>query len=381
MKVLQVIPELNAGGAERTTLEIAEALTAAGHEAVVASCGGRLEAELEHLGGRLVRMDAKTKNPITLRRNATRLASVIREQGVDLIHARSRAPAWSAFWAAKQTGIPYVTTYHGTYNARSALKRLYNSVMARGERVIANSEFIADHVRKEHAFAADRITIIPRGVDLRRYTPGEIPQDRLRAQSDTWALPDDGAIRLLLPARLTRWKGQEVAIDALAQLKTRDWATLPHLVLAGDDQGRHDYTQGLKNRIQQAGLQDHVHLVGHCSDMPAAIELCDIVLTPSIEPEAFGRTTAEAGAMKRPVIAANHGGAMEIIAQGETGLKVEPCNSDALAQGIADVITLGPAGRAQMGEKARARVARAYSTQALQAATLRVYEEVLKCRP
>jgi len=378
MIVLQVIPELDAGGAERTTLEIAEAVIAEGGRALVASAGGRLEDELAALGGELIRMPAASKNPLDLWRNMHRLIATIRSQAVDIVHARSRAPAWSAKWACDRTGAHFVTTYHGTYNARSSLKRRYNSVMARGERVIANSEFIRDHIAAEHPFATSRVRVIPRGVDLVRFDPEAVGEDRLAALRQAWSLdPQDQSPLLLLPARLTGWKGQREAIRALGRLQDDPEVETPRLVLAGDAQGRQTYVEELQALAASENVAERVFIVGHCSDMPAAMMLCDLVLTPSNEPEAFGRTAAEAGAMLKPVIAADHGGAREVVLHGETGWRVSPGDAAALAAAIAGALALTPEDRAIVGERARAHVIAEFSTVSLQASTLRVYHEVL----
>ncbi|GLK53178.1 MAG: glycosyl transferase [Maricaulis sp.] len=382
MIVLQVIPELDAGGAERTTLEIAEAVIAEGGRALVASAGGRLEDELAALGGELIRMPAASKNPLDLWRNMLRLVATVRSEAVDIVHARSRAPAWSAKWACDRTDAHFVTTYHGTYNARSSLKRRYNSVMARGERVIANSEFIRDHIATEHPFATSRVRVIPRGVDLVRFDPEAVGEDRLAALRQAWALdPQDQSPLLLLPARLTGWKGQREAIRALGRLQDDPDVETPRLVLAGDAQGRQTYVEELQALAASENVAGRVFIVGHCSDMPAAMMLCDLVLTPSNEPEAFGRTAAEAGAMLKPVIAADHGGAREVVLHGETGWRVPPGDPGALAAAIAGALALAPEDRDAVGQRARAHVIAEFSTVSLQASTLRVYHEVLNSQP
>ncbi|OLF71465.1 glycosyl transferase [Maricaulis sp. W15] len=380
MILLQVIPELDAGGAERTTLEVAEAVIEAGGRAVVASQGGRLEEELAALGGELVRLPVASKNPFVLWSNMHALIRLIRSEGVDIVHARSRAPAWSAKWACDRTAAHFVTTYHGTYNARSALKRRYNAVMAAGERVIANSNFIADHVRAEHGVGEDRLVVIPRGVDLARFDPAAISQSRIDTLRTRWGLDGLGdAPCLLLPGRLTGWKGQREAIRALAALPPD--GPSPHLLLAGDAQGRDAYVAELDALALELGVPERVHRVGHCTDMPAAFALSDLVLTPSVEPEAFGRTAAEAGAMGRLVIAADHGGAREVVEHGKTGWRVPPGDPAALAKAIADALALAPDDRAIMVAAARDHVTTHFSTRSLQASTLRVYHEVLNSRP
>jgi glycosyltransferase involved in cell wall biosynthesis len=381
MNILQVIPQLEAGGAERTTLEVAEAIIADGGRALVASQGGRLEAELAALGGELVRLPVASKNPITLWRNTGRLVRLIREAQIDIVHARSRAPAWSAKWAADRTDAHFVTTYHGTYNSGSSLKRRYNSVMARGERVIANSHFIEAHVRAEHPFAFDRITVIPRGVDFDRFDLEMISDDRLEALATAWDV-DRNQKRLLalFPARLTGWKGQRETLRAMGLLKSQG-VEPPLVIFAGDAQGRTAYVDELNDLVDSFALRDDVRMVGHCDDMPAAFALCDLALTPSVQPEAFGRTAAEAGAMHRPVIACDHGGAREVIDAGVTGWRVPPGDVEALASALADVIAMSPAKRALMGQAACEYVTNRFSTRSLQAATLRLYREILDCTP
>ncbi|WP_019960740.1 glycosyltransferase family 4 protein [Woodsholea maritima] len=373
MNILQVIPELDAGGAERTTLEVAEIIIRSGGKALVVSQGGRMVDELKALGAELIRMPVKSKNPFTIWQNAGRLTDIIRKRDIDIIHARSRAPAWSAYWAAKRTLIPFVTTYHGTYNAKSGFKRWYNSVMAKGDRVIANSNFIADHVRREHGVGEDRLRIIPRGVDLKTLDPKAVNHSRIAAMRASWDLaPEQKAI--LLPARLTRWKGQEVALKAFAPLAPKGYV----LVMAGDAQGRDDYVDGLRSLAKDLGILDNIRLPGHILDMPAAYVACEVVLTPSIEPEAFGRTAAEAQAMGRAVIAADHGGACEVIADQKTGWRVTPGDDQALAQTLSHVLSLPQDRLDQLAMDARARVVEHFSKQSLQEKTLQVYREALE---
>ena len=372
MNILQVIPELDAGGAERTTIEVAEAITRAGGRCIVASRGGRLEDELQAVGGELVRLDMKTKNPLALWRNAARLSALIRAEGIDLVHARSRAPAWSAKWAARRTGKPFVTTYHGAYNARSALKRRYNAVMAAGDRVIANSQFIADHVRAEHGVSEDRLRVIPRGVDLARFDPDAVDPARTEALKARWGVQPGEAL-IVLPGRLTRWKGQAFFIEVLTRLET---PRPLRLVCPGDAQGREDYRAELEHAARQAGVS--LVLPGHETDMPAVYLCADVVVCPSMEPEAFGRTAAEAQAMGAPVIAADHGGAREAVADGETGWRSAPGDTDAWRASVLAALSLDEEARTKLAEAGRERIGARFSTAQLQESTLRVYRELLE---
>jgi glycosyltransferase involved in cell wall biosynthesis len=376
--ILQVIPHLSAGGAERTAIEVAEALVAAKATALVLSAGGRLEGELSRVGGELIRFDnAPTKNPFLMFAHAGSIAKIIRQRNVDLIHARSRAPAWSAMWAAHRMKKPFVTTYHGVYKAKSDLKRRYNSVMARGDVVIANSEYTAAHIRDQHPFAANRIVTIPRGVDISKFSVDKVTPVRLATLEAEWRIPEaDRPAIILLPARMTAWKGHREAIEAAALLAGkagRSW----RMVFAGDAQGREGYLDELRQLITSHGLDDRIVIVGHCDDMPAALALADIVIAPSNEPEAFGRVAAEAGAMGKPVIGSAIGAQREVIAHGETGLLIPPSDPAALAEAMADLLERGPGLRNVMGKTAISRIQERFTTIALQKATLAVYDRLI----
>ncbi|NBC20117.1 MAG: glycosyltransferase [Alphaproteobacteria bacterium] len=378
--ILQAIPELDAGGAERTVLEITEALREAGARSLVATRGGRMARDLEALGGEVVRIDARSKNPLTLRANSRRLAALVAARGIDLIHARSRAPAWSALWAARKAGAAFVTTYHGAYSGGNRAKILYNSVMARGDRVIANSDWMAAHVRAVHGLGEDRLVTIKRGVDLMSFDPDTIPPERARDQRAAWGLhPDDRRLVLLLPGRLTDWKGQRLAVSALARMSDEERAERV-LVCMGDAQGRADYVEALQRDVAEAGLTGAVIIAPHSPDMPAALLAADIVISASIRPEAFGRIVAEGSAMGRPVIAPDHGGAREIVLDGETGTRFAPGDPHALAGAIRTLVALGERGRKALGETGRAHIAANYSKRGLQAATLGVYSQLLGAR-
>jgi glycosyltransferase involved in cell wall biosynthesis len=379
LSVLQVTPELNAGGVERTTLEMAEAISRAGGLALVASAGGRLEPDLRAAGGELIRIPANSKNPITAFQNAQRIAQIVRTRRVHIIHARSRAPAWSAMLAARWTGTPFVTTFHGIYNARSPLKRYYNSVMARGDLVIANSEYTREHVLEHYDIAsADRVIAVPRGVDLNIFDRSKVRDE------DVWALrtrlrfpEDDKRLTILAPARLTRWKGQLVIIEAMALLEKRRPGAA-RIVFAGDAQGRAAYVEEMNAMIDAHKLRAAVSIAGHLRNMPVAFAMADASAFPVIEPEAFGRGAVESQAMGVPVIATNLGGYRETVIEGETGFLVPAASVQALAGALERMIDLGPEGRAAMGAKGRSRVRALYSKEALQTATMAVYQRVLQ---
>ncbi|WP_240609433.1 glycosyltransferase family 4 protein [Phenylobacterium deserti] len=376
--LLQVVPELETGGAEQTTLDVARAVIAAGGKALVASRGGRMAARLENDGGQLIALPMQTKNPLRMVGNAARLAQLIRREKVSIVHARSRAPAFSALWAARATGTPFVATYHGVYKAKSALKRWYNAVMTRGDLVIANSEYTRDHILAEHGLDPAKMVTIPRGVDLERFDPAQVSDERVTELQRAWGLAaSDARTKILLAGRLTRIKGHLTIIEAAAKLKAQGLSDFV-ILFAGDDQGRVEYRQELISAIAAAGLQQEIRIVGHCSDMPAAYLLSDLAILPTIVPESFGRAAVEPQAMGRPVIASSHGGTTETVVGGVTGWLAAPGDAEAWAVALRQAIALGPDGRARMGKAGAERSRRLYSVDAMCAATLAAYERVLE---
>jgi len=375
--ILQIIPSLHAGGAERTTIDIAHALVAEGYAAIVASEGGRMEYELLQAGAELIRFPAATKNPLTIWQNAETLADIIRERNVVLVHARSRAPAWSAFIAARRTRIPFVTTYHGIYSGKGRLKRAYNSVMAKGDAVIANSQWTANHVLKTYPAAQARLAVIPRGLDLSYFDPAQVTPARVASLWRIWQLTGRERI-VLLPGRLSRWKGQLVFIEALALLKASGrWPEDARAVIAGDTQGRSEYGSELAHAIQEADVDGIVTLTGHINDMAAAYVASSIVISASTDPEAFGRVPPEAAAMGRPVIATDHGGTRETVLVGESGLLTPPGDAVALAGSIADLLGRTPEQLAEMGARGQTHVAERFTVERMCADTLALYRKLI----
>ncbi|MBV9512201.1 MAG: glycosyltransferase family 4 protein [Caulobacteraceae bacterium] len=371
--LLQVTPELETGGAEQTTLDISRAVVRAGGRSLVASRGGRMAARLKADGGRLIALPMQSKNPLTILANAERLKTVIRRNKVSVVHARSRAPAFSAYLAARACGVPYLATYHGVYEAKGELKRWYNAIMTRGEVVIANSAYTRERVIAEHDLAPEKVIAIDRGVDLERFDPARMTPERIATLARACELKaDDGRARLILAGRLTRWKGQGLLVEAAARLKAQG-RTPPLILLVGDDQGRGGYRGELLAAIEAANLKDSVRLLGHCDDMPAAYGLAEFACAPSLKPEPFGRTAVEPQAMGLPVLAADHGAARETVADGETGWLVAPGDAEAWATAIARAAALPPGARKAMGEAAMARARRLYSVEAMSEATLAIY--------
>ena len=291
MTVLQLVPALETGGAERTTVDVSKALVDAGHRSIVASAGGRMVAELTEAGGQHVKMPLSARNPVTIFANAARITALVRRFNVDVIHARSRAPAWSALLASRRTGTPWMTTYHGIYSENGRLKRLYNSVMARSDAIIANSNYTAELITERYGTDPAQISVIYRGIDLDRYRPDAITEERKEALRRQWNIGSDERIVLNI-ARLTSWKGQEVLIDAACREPLSGRQNIV-FILAGDDQGRSRYRLQLQEQIDDLGASSRIRLVGHCSDVPAALALADVSVVASTLPEAFGRAAAQ----------------------------------------------------------------------------------------
>lgn len=371
--VLQVLPALVTGGAERGTVDIAGAIIADGGTAIVASEGGPMENDLKRLGALHLKMPLASKNPLVMRRNVARLVKVIEGYKVDLVHARSRAPAWSARAAARQTGCHFVTTFHAPYNFSNALKKRYNAVMADGERVIAISDFIAEHVRSNYKVDPKMLRVIHRGVDLARFDPDRVSAERMIQLTTRWRLPD-GLPLILMPGRLTRWKGQAVLLEALSYLRDIDY----RCVLVGSDQGRTAYRRELEELINRHGLAGKVLLLDECNDMPAAYMLSDVVVSASTDPEGFGRIIGEAQALGRPVVASDHGGAREQLLAERTGFLFPSGDAAALAAGLRKALGLSPEARARLHDEAIARVRQSFSKEQMCAKTLAVYKEVLR---
>jgi glycosyltransferase involved in cell wall biosynthesis len=383
--ILQIIPELETGGAERTTVDIAEALVAVGARALVATEGGRLVGELQAKGGEWLPFPAATKNPAAMVWNIGKLAGIIRKNKVDIVHARSRAPGWVALSAARRTRTPFVTTYHGSYSGTSATKVLYNSVMARGDVVIANSHYTADFIRTQHPWATQRIRVIPRGTDLSSFQTSAVDHLRVMRLREAWGVEPHQRI-VLHPARLTRIKGQSVLLDAAAELK-RQGLTDTIFVLAGDHQGRNAYLAELKSLVEQKGLSAEVRLPGHVADMAAAMLASGAVVLPSLVPETFGRVAAEAQAIGTPVIVSQIGALPETVlappdvpADQRTGWRVLPGDAMALAGALQEALSLRPSARDSLALRSRAHVEGHFSLAQMVEKTLDVYAALVERR-
>jgi len=381
--ILQIIPQLDAGGAELSAVEIADAVVRAGGRAIVLAEPGRLAADITQVGGEVMPFPAATKNPLRMWANAGAIARIVGREHVDLVHARSRAPAWSAMRAARRTGVRFVTTYHGAYGEKNALKRIYNSVMARGDVVIANSRYTAGLIAGRYATPGARIEVIPRGVDVAKFDPNRIAEERVAALRSRWGVAPDESV-ILQAARLTGWKGQTVLIEAAAKLQAAGRLGSAVVVLAGDAQGRNAYVHMLQEQVDRLGLKDRVRLVGHVEDVAAAFHAAHVTVVASTEPEAFGRTAIEAAAVGCPVIATDIGAPPETVRaepavtpDAITGWLVPPGDADALAARLADALALAPSARRELGQRARRHVLGTYTVEAMQRRTLAVYDRLL----
>ncbi len=369
-RVLQVLPALVTGGVERGTVDLAAALASSGWDSFIASSGGAMVREAERAGARHIELPLASKNPFVMRANVARLAAVIAQYGIDIVHARSRAPAWSARAAARRTGAHFVTTFHNAYDARTALKRRYNSVMGTGERVIAISEFVAAHAIATYGIDPARVRVVHRGIDTERFDPERVSPERMIALARQWGLPDGHPV-VMLPGRLTRWKGHEVLIAALRRLGRRELRCL--IVGAGSSR----YRASLEADLRRNPPPAPVGFVEDCRDMAAAYMLADVVVSASTEPEGFGRVIVEAQAMGRPVIATAHGGALETVRPGETGWLVPPSDPAALAAAIAEALDLSPEARLALAERAQEHVRQNFTVGRMTGQTIAIYEELL----
>ena len=375
--VLQVLPSLaGGGGVERGTLDISRALDAAGWRSLIVTGEEADEERATAAGAHHAALPVARRNPVQAPGAIRRLARLIAEEDVDLVHARSRWPAWLGYYAARRAGRPFVTTFHGAYSAGWPGKRRYNAIMVRGARVIAISAFIARHVAETYGVGPDRIRTIPRGVDPSAFYPENVAPERIAALRDAWGVPDGRPI-VMLPGRVTGWKGHLTLLDALARIDEGVCC----LFVGTVDTRREDYRARVERRIEALGAPHTVRLTGPCRDMAAAYMLADVVVSPSLRPEGFGRVAAEAQAMGRRVIATAHGGACETVLDGESGWLVPPGDADALANALREALGASPAERERMAAAGQAHVRRNFTLEGMCSATLDVYRELLPGQP
>ena len=371
--IMQIIPELGTGGAEQGCIDVAIALKNAGSRAIIVSNGGHRVHELKRHDIEHIELPVHSKNPITIYKNINIIKDLIEKNNVDIVHVRSRAPAWSAYYATLKKQTKFLTTCHAPYNLAGKWKNRYNSIMAKGDRVIAISNHVANYLVDNYTIDANRIRLIHRGVNLQKHNPNVIKPPQLINITKEWRIPDHAQV-IMLPARLTRWKGHHVLIDAMEKLNRKD----VFCVMIGPDQGRTEYREELENLIEEKQLGKQVRIVDRCDDMPAAYMCSTIVVSASIEPEGFGRIPIEAQAMGRPIIATDHGGAQETVLHNQTGWLIPPNDSDILAQTLEYALDLDEDKKIQMAHHAMNHIAHNFSKEKMMDETLNVYAELLQ---
>lgn len=372
---MQVIPAWGSGGVEIETLEIAKAIVSAGGRALIAAKvtnNDEIPSEIK-----FINLPLNTKNPFQIARNTTLLKEIIQKEKVDILHARSRAPAWSAYKAAHSLKVPFITTYHAAYSSRTVLKTFYNSVMARGDRVIAISNFIQDHLIKKYQscawFDPSKVRLIQRGIDLHYFDPSAISQERVNHLRESWGIPPHMRL-ILLPGRISKSKGHRVVIHAFSLMKHGNVMA----IFIGSAQGHESYRDQLLQEASTLDLAGRVKWFPPCPDIPAAYALADIIVCPSLLPEGFGRLMAEAQAMQKPIIASDHGAACEIIEPGITGCLIPPNDPAALAQALDETLLLSPDLLVKRGKIAREHIKSYFSKESMFSKTVAVYNEFLK---
>ena len=382
--IVQILPALNSGGVERGVVDVSIAARDAGFKSIVISNGGILVPKLREAKIRHFKMPLATKNPIKMFFNIGRINKIIKKQKVDLIHIRSRAPAWSAYFAWQHflDKIKLISTVHGPYSvnligkAASKFKICYNSVMIKPKFIIAVSNFIKDYIETNYSSVENldnkEIRVIHRGVDIQQFDKSKVENDRVEKLKKSWKVPEDKTI-LMLPARITGWKGHEFLLDALQKLDHQDFLCL----MVGNTIGHEKFAMRLEERIAKEGLSKKVKIVGQTKDMPACYEIADVVISASTKPEAFGRIAIETGAMEKIIIATNVGGSLETVIDGKTGFLVENKNADDLAKKIDLVLDLTKSQREEIGKNAVKHIRENFSNQKMLDKTIEFYSDIL----
>jgi glycosyltransferase involved in cell wall biosynthesis len=373
--IVQILPALNRGGVERGTVEVADAIVKNGWKSVVISNGGLLTSQLKRVGATVYEVPVHRKNPFLWGSARRQVKRILQQEGADIVHVRSRAPAWIALPAANSLGIATVSTVHSKFAPANIFKKIYNGKMLKADRVIAISHFVENEIFTHYGKSgvAEKLSVIHRGVDLGMFDPKAVNQQRIIAEADRLGLPDDKSI-IMLPARATSWKGHEILIQALAQLSDKDAI----LIMLGIEDGPPVYAEKLRAMAVRYGLGGRVRIGAGSRDMPAALMLADVVAMPSIKPEPFGRVAIEALAMGRPVVAFRHGGAVESIDEGRTGWLADPLSVDALAEALQTALSLTPRKRRALAKDARQQMTDQFSKDMMCERTLAVYKSLLK---
>ena len=370
--IVQILPALVRGGVERGTVEMAQAIQAAGGHAVVISNGGPLVRHIERCGGKHIALPVHAKNPLRWPGLRLQLKTIFQAENADIVHVRSRVPAWLALTLAKSMGIATISTVHSRFTARSFLKRRYNAKLLDAGQVIAISDYVHGLITSQYIGVEDRLTVVHRGVDTDTFDPAAVSQARIINFADTVALPEDVPV-IMMPARSSSWKGHHILLDALTKLKDLNFVCL----FVGASDGKAGFVKDITDYAHARGLEGRFRLTPFVDDMPAALMVADVVVMPSITPEPFGRVALEAQAMGRPIVAFAHGGAVESIEHEKTGWLATPGDVDSLAENMRAALTLQPRARNAFATHARAHINAHFSTDKMCQETLKIYRRML----
>ena len=379
LKVLQVIPKLGYGGAETGCYDIAHYLSENNCESFIVTSGGDLLKFVDKKKVKIIKLPVQSKNPLLIIINSIALIGIILLNNISIVHARSRAPAWSCLLAAKITGRKFVTTFHGTYNFNSKIKKFYNSVMARSDLIIAGSNFIFSHIKENYTKYLDtkkKLLVIFRGINLDYFDPTTKLDSDEKKLLKKWQIKKDKKI-ILLPGRLTEWKGQEIFIEAVNLVNIELGYEAFYGVILGSDQGRDLYKKKLIRLTEQHRLSNQVKFIDHCKDMALAYKVSDIVVSASIEPEAFGRVSVEAQSMEKPIIASNIGGSNETIVDEKTGFLFESNNAKSLSQKILKTLSMDDTSLKSIGLEGRKNIIQKFNVEKMCFSTYSEYKRIL----
>jgi len=379
LKVLQVIPKLGYGGAETGCYDIAHYLPENECESYIVTSGGELLKFIDKKKVKIIKLPVHSKNPLIIFINFLALIGVILINNISIVHARSRAPAWSCLLAAKITGRKFVTTFHGTYNFNSKFKKFYNSVMVRSDLIIAGSNFIFSHIKENYTKYLDakkKLLVIFRGINVDYFDPTTKLDSDEKGLLKEWQIEKDKKI-ILLPGRLTEWKGQEVFIEAVNLVNIELGYEAFYAIILGSDQGRELYKKKLIRLSEQYRLINQVKFIDHCKDMALAYKVSDIVVSASIEPEAFGRVAVEAQSMERPIIASNIGGSNETVIDEKTGFLFDSNNAKSLSKKILKVLSMDEASLKSIGKEGRKNIIQKFNVEKMCFSTYSEYKKIL----
>ena len=380
IKILQVIPRLGYGGAETGCYDLAHYLSENNCVSFIVTSGGELIKYVNKKKVRLIRLPVHSKNPILMLFNSLALIAIILIFNISIVHARSRAPAWSCLLATKITRRKFVTTFHGTYNFNNSLKKYYNSVMLKSNLIVAGSNFIFSHINENYSNYLNlnkKFLVIFRGINTEYFNPNKILESDEKKLLSQWKIVKDKPL-ILLPGRLASWKGQEMFIEALYLTNKEMPKKIFTAVILGSDQGRKVYKKKLIRLVEQYRLQNHIRFIDKCELMPLAYKVSDIVVSSSIEPEAFGRVPVEAQAMEKPIIASNIGGSTETIVDDKTGFLFESGKSEALSKKLIHVLNLDESTLKFIGIEGRKNVVKKFNVEKMCFSTYSEYKKIIK---